>query len=98
MIFAYDKSVNPLTVELNSIGQGGLGLLEIWVKDAGEATFTLYGSCMGKDGTWREIAIIKLPYKDKGERHEGYMNAYPFIKVVNDSFTESEIEIVAGET
>lgn len=98
MKYVYDKSESPLTVELNTVGLGGLGLLEVWVKDAGEATFTLYGSCTGKDGTWRHIAEMKLPYKDKDNRHEGFMNAYPYIKVVNDSQTLSEVEIIAGET
>jgi len=98
MIFAYDKSESPLTVSLDTTGKGGLGLLEVWVKDDGEATFTIYGSCTGKDGTWRHIDELDLPHKGKTERHEGFMNAYPFIKVVNNSQTMSEIEIIAGET
>ena len=98
MKYAYDKSASPLTVELDTSGRGGLGLLEVWVKDDAEATFTIYGSATGEDGTWRFIDELDVPHKGRTDRHEGFMNAYPFTRVVTDSETMSEIEIIAGET
>jgi len=98
MLYTYNTSSNPLTAELCLIGKGGLGLLEVWVKDASDATFTLYASYTGEDGTWREIDVLSLPYKGKDNRHTGYLNAYPYVKVVNTSETLSEIELLAGES
>jgi len=96
-IRAYDISTSPLTVELNTGGHGGLAILEVWVKDVGEASFTILASYDGKEGTWREIDELLLPHNGKTSRHKGFLNAYNFIKVVNTSETESEIEIIAGE-
>lgn len=96
-IRAYDISTSPLTVALTTLGHGGLGLLEIWVKDAGTATFTVYCSHDGTDGTWRTIDTLTLPYNGKDNRHKGYLNAYGFIRISTTSENESEIEIVAGE-
>ena len=96
-IRAYGISVSPLTVDLDTAGHGGLALCEIWVKDAGPTTFTVYGSDDGTDGTWRWIAELAVPYRGKDNRHEGYLNAYRFIRVSTPSQTESEIEIIAAE-
>lgn len=95
MIYVYEKSSSPLTVELDKGGYGGLGLVDIWVKDA-DATFLVYGSCSGEDGTWRKLDEIKVPQGGVDNRHESYTTAYRHIRVVNDTETESEIEIVAG--
>lgn len=97
-IRVYDKSESPLTVELNLEGQGGLALMEVWVKDVAEATFKVYGNHDGKDGTWRLIDELDIPTnRGKQEAHEGYFNCYQHIRVTTDSLTESEIELIAGE-
>jgi len=95
VISAYDKSDSPLTVELDKGGRGGLGLVDIWVKDI-DATFIVYGSCSGEEGTWRKLDELKVPHAGSDNRHESFSTAYRHIRVVNDSNTESEIEIVAG--
>lgn len=93
---AYGISASPLEVTLDT-GGSGRSVIEIWVKDVDSANFTIYGSFDGLDGTWREIETLKVPHAGKNERHEGFLNAYQYIKVVNDSETQSEIEVVAGE-
>lgn len=89
---------NPLTVEMNSMGQGGLALIELWVKSNIESEFLVYGSHDGTDNTWRLTDEIAIPTKQgKYEKHEGYFNAYHFVKVFVGGVGEHEIEIIAGE-
>ena len=85
---------NPLTVELNTEGQGGFPFKDIWVKSEGEAEFMVYGSHDGFN--WRQIDEIETPQGNKDNRHKGLQNAYHRLKVVVDSEFECEIEIVAG--
>ncbi len=88
---------NSLTVTLDTGGHGGLAILEVWVKCEEEATFDLYGSHDGVDGTWRWMDDLSVPHKGREEHHEGYLNAYRHIKIETDSEAECEAEIVAGE-
>ena len=89
---------NPLTVEMDAKGQGGLAVTEIWVKSNVESEFLVYGSYNGTDGTWRLTDEISIPTRQgKYERHNGYFNAYRCLKVFVDAAGEHEIEIIAGE-
>ncbi len=89
---------NPLTVEINTIGQGGLALMELWVKSDVPSEFLVYASHDGTDGTWRLTDEISIPTKQgRYEKHTGYLNAYHFIRVFVDGAGEHEIEIIAGE-
>ncbi len=89
---------NPLTVEMDTTGQGGLALMELWVKSNVESLFLVYGSYNGTEGTWRLTDEISIPTKQgKYETHEGYFNAYHHIRIFVDGAGEHEIEIVAGE-
>ncbi len=88
---------NPLTVQNSSIGQGGLALLEIWLKSDISADFLLSESHDGSSGTWRDVETLSLPYKGVDNRHKGYLNAYHFIKVSTDDTGQHEIEIIMGE-
>ncbi len=89
---------DPLTVVMDTIGQGGLALMELWVKSDVESEFLVYGSHDGSDGTWRLTDEISIPTKQgKYEKHNGYLNAYRCLKVFVDGAGEHEIEIIAGE-
>ncbi len=88
---------NPLSVELDISGRGGLALLEVWVKSDVECEFHMYGSHDGTDGTWREIEDIAIPKNNKYEKHDGYFNAYQHVKVSVDESGGHEIELIAGE-
>ncbi|KKM64459.1 hypothetical protein LCGC14_1501130 [marine sediment metagenome] len=89
---------NPLTVVMDTIGQGGLAVTEIWVKSDVESEFLVYGSYNGEEGTWRLTDEISIPTRQgKYETHEGYFNAYHHIRIFVDGAGEHEIEIVAGE-
>lgn len=88
---------NPLTVEINTSGRGGLALLELWVKSDIDCEFTMYGSHDGTDGTWRYIETLKLPKAGRTDRHEGYLNAYQHVRVSVEESGGHEIEIIAGE-
>ena len=89
---------NPLSVELNISGRGGLALMELWIKSNVECEFLVYGSHNGTDGTWRLTDELAIPTKQgKYENHEGYLNAYHHIKVSVAESGGHEIEIIAGE-
>ena len=88
---------SSLCVTLNTEGHGGLAILEAWVKSAEEVTFNLYGSHSGVDGTWRWMDDLNVPHKGRTEHHEGYLNAYRYIKLETDSGAECEAELIAGE-
>ena len=89
---------NPLSVELDISGRGGLALLELWIKSDVECEFHVYGSHDGTDGTWRTIEDIAIPTKQgKYEKHDGYFNAYQYVKVSVDESGGHEIELIAGE-
>lgn len=96
-IRTYNSGGNPLSATLCLVEQGGLALIEIWVKCTDDATFTVYGSYDGTEGTWRAVDTLKVPHAGMDNRHEGYFNAYRYIKVETTDGSDSEIEIVAGE-
>ena len=93
----YAEAPNPLTIELNASGKGGLPHKEIWVKSNSveKVDFIVYGSYDGVN--WRQIDEIKVPHARRDNRHKGLQNAYPFIRVSVDAQANNEIEIVAGE-
>jgi len=93
---AYDKSVAaPLTVVLNLRGAAGRTALEIWVKSSGPAVFEVAGSRNGVD--WRSLHNISITAPVGGETHEGFMNAYPVVRVSTSAANNNEIEIVAAK-
>ena len=94
--YAYDKSeAAPLTVVLNLRGVAGRVTLEIWVKSSGPADFEVFASRNGVD--WRHLHTLSITEAAGGERHEGFMNAYPVIRVSTDAANDNEIEIVAAK-
>jgi len=91
--FAWDKSESaPLSVALDLNGQAGRTLVEIWVKSSGAADFYIEGSTGALD--FRRLGILSVP-AGGGENHEGFMNAYPIIRVMTEAANDNEIEIVA---
>jgi len=92
---AYDRSeAAPLTVVLNLRGLVGRTALEIWVKSSGPANFEVAGSRNGVD--FRHLHTLSITSPAGGERHEGFMNAYPVIRVSTNAANNNEIEIVAA--
>ena len=95
----HEVSNSPLTVILDRCGYGGIGsgLVDVWVKDAGNATFRVYGSTSNTKGSWRKLDTLTLPDGDDDEMVETYQTAFRYIGVRNTSETASEIEIVSAE-
>ncbi len=96
-IRVYKISSSPLTIELDTKGHDNSIQKDIWVRDVGEAEFIIFGSHIGEEGTWRQIDELTVPHGDRDNRHKSLQTAYRFIRVVNNTDTESEIEIIAGE-
>lgn len=92
---AHNKSKGaPLTVALNLRGVMGRMTLEVFVKSNVPADFRVEGSRNGLD--WRFLDMLSITDAQGGERHEGYMNAYPVIRVGTDTAGDHEIELVAA--
>lgn len=89
---AQGKGTGPLSMALDLRGPKGRLQLEVWVKSSGPATFTVEGSADGDN--WRLVDTITLVAA--GESHQGYMNAYPVVRVSTTAPGENEIEIVAA--
>lgn len=90
---AYDKSEQgPLEVTLDLSGLAGRSTVEIWVKSSGIADFLIEGSTDGL--SFRRLGTLSVP-AGGGEDHEGFMNAYPVIRVSTGAPNDNEIEIVA---
>jgi len=88
------KSVaKPLTIALDLRGLGGRMTVEVWVKSSAAADFFVEGSANGQD--FRKLYTLSVP-GGGGENHEGFMNAYPVIRVRTEAAYNSEIEIVAA--
>ncbi len=90
----YGKSqAVPLLVALDLRGVGGRMTVEVWVKSSGAANFFVEGSV---DGTnFRQLYTLSVP-AGGGENHEGFMNAYPVIRVRTEAANNNEIEVVAA--
>ena len=84
----------PLAVALNLRGIMGRMTLEVFVKSSGPADFKVEGSANGVD--FRFLDAISITDAGGGERHEGYMNAYPVVRVKTDNIGDHEIEMVAA--
>lgn len=80
-----------LTAALDLRGVGAV-TLEVMVKSSVAATFYMEGSVNGTEWTVKDILALAAP----GERHEGYMNAYPVVRVRTEDIGDHEIEIVAA--
>lgn len=91
--FAWDKSESePLSVALDLSGLAGRTLIEVWVKSSDAADFYVEGSTDGLN--FRRLETLSVP-GGGGENHEGFMNAYPVIRVRTEAAADNEIEIVA---
>ncbi len=90
----YDKSqAAALLVALDLRGLGGRVTVEVWVKSSAAADFFVEGSA---DGTnFRQLYTLSVP-AGGGENHEGFMNAYPVIRVRTEAANNNEIEVVAA--
>ena len=90
----YGKSkAAPLKVALDLRGFGGRITLEVWVKSSDAADFLVEGSANGRD--FRHLYTLSVP-AGGGEKHDGYANAYPVIRVRTEAANDNEIEIVAA--
>ena len=91
--FVSDKSeAQPLSVVLDLSGLAGRTLVEIWVKSSHAADFYIEGSLDAFN--FRHVGTLSVP-PGGGENHEGFMNAYPVIRVRTEAANDNEIEIVA---
>ena len=68
-------------------------MVEVWVKSSGEASFLIEGSADGK--SFRHLYTLSV-VPGGGENHDGYMNAYPVLRVRTEAANDNEIEIVAA--
>lgn len=91
---ASNSSRGKLVVALNLSGLAGRTYVEVWVKSSGAASFIFQGSRDGREETFRPVDTIALA--GAGERHEGYFNAYPVVRVYTEAAGDNEIEIVAS--
>lgn len=82
----------PLDAVLDLSGLAGRALIEIWVKSSGAAVFYIEGSIDGVN--FRNLGTLTVP-SGGGENHEGFMNAYPVIRVRTEATNDNEIEIAA---
>jgi hypothetical protein len=67
----------------------------VWVKSNGPADFVVAGSRNGVD--FRTLHTLSITDPGGSELHEGFMNAYPVIRVSTDAANDNEIEIVAAK-
>jgi len=67
--------------------------IEVWVKSSDAADFFIEGSADGKN--FRHLYTLSVA-AGGGENHDGYMNAYPVLRVRTEAANDSEIEIVAA--
>ena len=81
-----------LSVTLDCGPYGAKMYVEVWVQSSAAATFIVEGSHNGTD--WREVDTIILG--GAGEDHEGYFNAYRYLRVSTVTANDNEIEIVAS--
>jgi hypothetical protein len=90
---SYGKSkADALWVALDLRGIGGRVTVEVWVKSSGAADFLVEGSVDGIN--FRPITTISLAAA--GQKHEGFVNAYPVLRVRTDAANDNEIEVVAS--
>jgi hypothetical protein len=85
------SKAGPLVVAID-LRQVGAVTLEVMVKSSVPATFYVEGSVDGVKWSAKDTLSLAAP----GERHEGYMNAYPVVRVGTEDVGDHEIEIVAA--
>ena len=82
-----------LAVAIDLRGFRGRVTVEIWVKSSGGADFLIEGSADGE--SFRQLYTLSVA-AGGGENHDGYMNAYPVLRVRTEAANDNEIEIVAA--
>ncbi len=87
------STAKALLIALDLRGLGGRMTVEVWVKSSGAADFFIEGSANGQD--FRKLYTLSVP-GGGGENHEGFMNAYPVLRVRTEAANNNEIEIVAA--
>ena len=83
----------PLAVAIDLRGFRGRVTVEVWVKSSDVADFFIEGSADGKN--FRHLYTLSVA-AGGGENHDGYMNAYPVLRVRTEAANDNEIEIVAA--
>jgi len=88
-----ESEAAPLAVAIDLRGFRGRVTIEVWVKSSGAADFFIEGSADGKN--FRHLYTLSVAVGG-GENHDGYMNAYPVLRVRTETVNDNEIEIVAA--
>jgi len=88
-----ESQAAPLAVAIDLRGFSGRVTVEVWVKSSGAADFFIEGSADGKN--FRHLYTLSVD-AGGGENHDGYMNAYPVLRVRTEAANDSEVEIVAA--
>jgi len=83
----------PLAVAIDLRGFSGRVTVEVWVKSSASADFFIEGSADGEN--FRHLYTLSVA-AGGGENHDGYMNAYPVLRVRTEAANDNEIEIVAA--
>lgn len=88
-----EGTAKALLVALDLRGLGGRVTVEVWVKSSDAADFFIEGSANGVD--FRNLYTLSVP-AGGGENHEGFMNAYPIVRVRTPAANDNKIEVVAA--
>ena len=88
-----ESQAAPLVVAIDLRGFSGRVTVEVWVKSSEAADFFVEGSADGK--SFRHLYTLSVA-AGGGENHDGYMNAYPVLRVRTEAANDNEIEIVAA--
>ena len=88
-----ESQAAPLVVAIDLRGFSGRVTVEVWVKSSDTADFFIEGSADGKN--FRHLYTLSVG-SGGGENHDGYMNAYPVLRVRTEAANDNEIEIVAA--
>ena len=88
-----ESQAAPLVVAIDLRGFSGRVTVEVWVQSSGAADFFIEGSADGKN--FRHLYTLSVG-PGGGDNHDGYMNAYPVLRVSTEAANDNEIEIVAA--
>ncbi len=88
-----ESQASSLVVAIDLRGFSGRVTVEVWVKSSEAADFFIEGSADGKN--FRHLYTLSVG-SGGGENHDGYMNAYPVLRVRTEAANDNEIEIVAA--
>jgi hypothetical protein len=78
-------------IDLSSYSEGR-SRIEVVVKSSAAADFTVQGSL--DNSNWWDVDTISLAAS--GEEHQGYFNAFPYVRVTTSDANDNEIYIAAS--